>query len=675
MFWNQRRLVQVPSYRQCTLAKGKHLEHTAKFEASQSEEGRYRMLVEAVTDYAIYMLDPRGIVSSWNPGARRFKGYEPSEIIGQHFSNFYTDEDKAAGLPQRALEIAAREGKFENEGWRVRKDGTKFWAYVIIDPIRDSNGKLVGFAKVTRDLTERRQAEAELRKSQELFRLLVQGVTDYAIYLLSPEGNVTSWNAGAQRIKGYLPEEIIGTHFSRFYTDEDRQAGLPASALETATREGRYEKEGLRVRKDGTQFWANVVIDAIRSEDGTLFGFAKITRDITERKNAELALEKTRQALLQAQKMEAIGQLTGGIAHDFNNLLMAIQGSLELMKRRLPQNDEVFTKFLDNALQGAHRGAALTQRMLAFARRQELKLEPLDLPELIFGMTNLLQSSLGPSVQIDTHFPLRLPKALADPNQLELALLNLAVNARDAMPKGGSVGIAANEVTVTADPVLKPGHYICVSVTDTGTGMDEETLQHALEPFFTTKGVGKGTGLGLPMVHGMAEQSGGKLILKSKPGQGTTAQICLPVAALETGTEKSEPPEATPYHTGRRLRIVSVDDDPLVSFNTSAMLEELGHTVFAAASGARALEILRHEDSIDLLITDQAMPGMTGSELAATIRAERPDLPVIIATGFAELAKDVGARYPTLSKPFQQRDLAEVISATMESAESKVIRS
>ena len=312
------------------------MEHTAKFEASQSDEGRYRMLVEAVTDYAIYMLDPRGIVSSWNPGARRFKGYEPSEIIGQHFSNFYTDEDKAAGLPQRALEIAAREGKFENEGWRVRKDGTKFWAYVIIDPIRDSNGKLVGFAKVTRDLTERRQAEAELRKSQELFRLLVQGVTDYAIYLLSPEGNVTSWNAGAQRIKGYLPEEIIGSHFSRFYTDEDRQAGLPASALETATREGRYEKEGLRVRKDGTQFWANVVIDAIRSEDGTLFGFAKITRDITERKNAELALEKTRQALLQAQKMEAIGQLTGGIAHDFNNLLMAIQGSLELMKRRLP---------------------------------------------------------------------------------------------------------------------------------------------------------------------------------------------------------------------------------------------------------------------------------------------------------------------------------------------------
>ena len=228
------------------------------------------MLVEAVTDYAIYMLDPTGIVTSWNPGARRFKGYQESEILGEHFSRFYTEEDRNSGLPQRALETAAREGKFENEGWRVRKDGSRFWAYVIIDPIRDIDGKLVGFAKVTRDLTERREAEAELRKSQEQFRLLVQGVTDYAIYLLSPEGKVASWNAGAERIKGYKPDEIIGEHFSRFYTEEDRKAGLPAIALETARREGRFEKEGLRVRKNGTKFHANVVIDAIHDSDGAL---------------------------------------------------------------------------------------------------------------------------------------------------------------------------------------------------------------------------------------------------------------------------------------------------------------------------------------------------------------------------------------------------------------------
>jgi PAS domain S-box-containing protein len=644
---------------------GEHFEQTDGFAASQADDGRYRMLVEAVTDYAIYMLDPQGVVSSWNPGARRFKGYESSEIIGQHFSSFYTDEDKADGLPQRALETAAREGKFESEGWRVRKDGTRFWAYVIIDPIRDSSGKLVGFAKVTRDLTERMQAEADLRKSQEQFRLLVQGVTDYAIYLLNPDGTVASWNAGAQRIKGYTPEAIIGRHFSQFYTAEDQKAGLPKTALDTAAREGRYEKEGLRVRKDGSEFWANVVIDAIRDDNETLLGFAKITRDITERKKAELLLENTRNALAQAQKMEAIGHLTGGVAHDFNNLLMAIQGSLELMKRRLPDNDEHLSKYLDNALQGARRGAALTKRMLAFARRQELKPEPVDLQTLISGMTNLLQSSLGPSVQIDTHFQSRLPKALADPNQLELAILNLAMNARDAMPRGGSIAIAGKELTVTQDPVLKPGRYICLSITDTGIGMDEETLNRALEPFFTTKGVGKGTGLGLPMVHGMAEQSGGKLTLKSRPGQGTTAEICIPVSALKKAGVGKNPLKRT-YHAARKLRIISVDDDPLVSFNTAAMLEDLGHTVFSAASGARALEILRHEHSIDLLITDQAMPGMTGAELAATIRLEKPKLPVIIASGYAELAKKDVAQYPKLSKPFFQHDLAEAISAVMD---------
>jgi PAS domain S-box-containing protein len=648
------------------------LEHADTFEALQSDESRYRKLVEAVTDYAIYMLDPKGIVSSWNPGARRFKGYEPAEIIGKHFSSFYTEEDKAAGVPQRALETAQRAGKFKAEGWRVRKDGGKFWAYVIIDPIRDDNGRLIGFAKVTCDLTERKEAEESLRKTQEQFRLLVQGVTDYAIYLLSPEGNVTSWNPGAQRIKGYAPEEIIGKHFSQFYTEEDLQAGLPQTALDTARREGRFEREGRRVRKDGTMFWANVVIDAIHDDAGTLIGFAKITRDITERKNAEEALEKTRHALLQAQKMEAIGHLTGGVAHDFNNLLMAIQGSLELMKRKLPENDDL-SKYLDNALQGAQRGAALTQRMLAFARRQELKPEPIELTELIFGMTNLLQSSLGPAVQIETRFPLKLPKLLADRNQLELAVLNLAVNARDAMPKGGSISIGAKEILVKNDPELKPGHYLCISVTDTGTGMDEKTLARAMEPFFTTKGVGKGTGLGLPMVHGMAEQSGGKLILKSKPGHGTTADICLPAIVLEEDVRTNEAPPQPPYHAGRKLRIVSVDDDPLVSFNTSAMLEDLGHKVFTAASGARALEILRHEASIDLLITDQAMPGMTGSELAETIRNEKPDLPIIIATGFAELAKDEGTQYPKLSKPFFQHDLVEVISATLETARKQAV--
>ncbi|HEY5413073.1 MAG TPA: PAS domain-containing protein, partial [Caulobacteraceae bacterium] len=244
-------------------------------------ESRYRLLVDAITDYAIYLLDPEGYVSSWNPGAERFKGYQASEIIGEHFSRFYTDEERALEAPALALRTAAAEGRFEREGWRVRKDGGRFWAHVIIDAIRGPQGELIGFAKITRDLTERKAAEGALHRSEEQFRLLVQGVTDYAIYLLDRSGRVSSWNAGARRIKGYEAAEIIGEHFSHFYTDEDRRSGLPQRGLETAAREGRIEIEGWRVRKDGTRFWAHVIIDAIRDDQGEVIGFAKITRDIT----------------------------------------------------------------------------------------------------------------------------------------------------------------------------------------------------------------------------------------------------------------------------------------------------------------------------------------------------------------------------------------------------------
>jgi PAS domain S-box-containing protein len=634
------------------------VERTERFEASKSTEGRFRMLIDAITDYAIYMLDPDGTITTWNPGARRFKGYDESEIIGENFSRFYTVEDRKAGLPRRALETAAREGRFENEGWRVRKDGSQFWAYVIIDPIRDSSGGLIGFAKVTRDLTERRNAETTLRESEEQFRLLVQGVTDYAIYMLNPKGYVSSWNSGAERIKGYAPEEIIGQHFSRFYTEGDQQAGLPRAALEIAAREGRFEKESWRVRKDGTQFFAHVIIDAIYNADGSLLGFAKITRDITERMNAARALEKTREELLQSQKMEAIGHLTGGVAHDFNNLLMAIQGSLELLQRRLP-NDPKAARLIDNALQGARRGSALTQRMLAFARRQELKLLPLDVRDVVQQMANLLQSSLGPSIRVETNFPPELPKVIADANQLELALLNLAINGRDAMPNGGTITIGA---TRRADvPGLMAENYVCVSVTDTGAGMDEDTLQRAMEPFFTTKGVGKGTGLGLPMVHGMAQQSGGTLLLKSKPGRGTSAELYLPVAQGDQAST-TEDISTHPLHTDKKLAILTVDDDPLVALNTSALLEELGHTVYSAPSALHALDILHREKKIDLTITDQLMPGMTGSELASRIRAENARMPIILATGYAELAPGEGAGLPRLAKPFSQRELAEAIA-------------
>jgi PAS domain S-box-containing protein len=637
------------------------MEQSSRFAESLSDDGRYRLLIEAVTDYAIYMLDPTGVVTSWNPGAQRFKGYAPSEIIGQHFSRFYTAEDQKRGIPALALATAVREGKFESEGWRVRKDGSRFWAYVVIDPMRTPTGEIVGFAKITRDLTERKAAEDELKKSQEQFRLLVQGVSDYAIYMLDTAGVVTNWNLGAQRIKGYSPEEIIGNHFSKFYTDEDRKTGEPQKALQTAEQEGRFEKEGWRVRKDGTRFWAHVVIDAIRDDHGKLIGYAKITRDITERKNTQQQLEMAREALLQSQKMEAIGQLTGGVAHDFNNLLMVVLGSLELMRKRLPDDPKLMA-LLDNAVQGAQRGTILTKRMLAFARRQELQKEAVDIPELVRGMTDLLQRSLGPSILIETHFPLVSKAVLADANQLEMILLNLTVNARDAMPDGGRIVIATREETLRAGDGsrLKPGSYICLTVTDTGSGMDEVTLRRAMEPFFTTKGLGKGTGLGLSMVHGVAEQSGGWFTLRSQKGEGTTAELWLPVAAGQAqAVGLAQRPAGDATADKRPLVVVAVDDDGLVLTNTIAMLDDLGHTAIAASSGPEALDILRQQGSVDLVITDYAMPRMTGLQLADAIKKEWPELPVIVATGFAEMEPETELNLPKLAKPFTEAQLAK----------------
>jgi PAS domain S-box-containing protein len=639
------------------------MEPTNKPLASFTDDGRYRLLVEAVTDYAIYMLDPAGTVCSWNPGAQRIKGYLANEIIGQHFSRFYTEKDQKIGLPARALETARLEGKFENEGWRVRKGGSQFWAAVVIDPIRSPSGDIIGYAKITRDLTERKQAEQMLKLSEQQFRLLVQGVTDYAIYMLDLEGKVTNWNLGAQRIKGYAPEEIIGRHFSQFYTDEDRAAGEPHRALETAKREGKFEKEGWRVRKDGTGFWAHVVIDPLRDETGKLLGFAKITKDITERREAQAKLDKTREALNQSQKMEAIGHLTGGIAHDFNNLLMAVLSSLELIRKRLPDDPKLLL-LLDNAVQGAQRGAVLTKRMLAFARRQELNTETIHIPELVRGMSDMLQRSLGQSISIETRFPLKLSPIIADANQLEMALLNLVVNARDAMPQGGQIIIAANEEALSAGNAnnMKPGRYVRLGVTDTGQGMDAETLKRATEPFFTTKGPGKGTGLGLPMVHGLAEQFGGCFDLRSRVGEGTTAEIWLPAAEGIAMPEPARSPARTMERYYEPLVVLAVDDDPLVLTNTLAMLEELGHTAIAASSGRMALETLRSADSIDLVVTDQIMPDMTGVELAKAIRAEWPKLSVILATGFAETPSGSVA-LPRLPKPFTQADLVEKITS------------
>jgi PAS domain S-box-containing protein len=617
---------------------------------------RAELLLQSITGHAIYMLDPEGIVATWNAGAERMKGYPAFEIVGQHFSRFFTPEDRDLGVPEKALASALENGRFETQGWRVRKDGSRFWANVVLDPIRDEAGRHLGFAKITRDLSDQRASDEALRRSEERFRLLVQNVTDYAIYMLDPEGLVSSWNAGAQRFKGYTPDEIMGQHFSRFYEAEDQASGLPQRALATAAREGRFEAEGWRVRKDGSRFWANVVIDPIHDDLGKLIGFTKITRDLTERMRAQEALAKSQEQFFQSQKLEAIGQLTGGVAHDFNNILAAILGSLSLAQRRLAEGRDI-TRFFDNAIQAAQRGATLTQRMLAFARKQELQLEPVDVVDCVRDMAELLGRTIGPGVQIKTEFPLAMPPVLADRAQLELAVMNLVVNARDAMPAGGDIVFGARQAAMND----AGERFVCVTVTDQGEGMDAATLARATEPFFTTKGVGKGTGLGLSMVHGMVEQCGGRLAMHSEPGKGTCVEIWLPAA--ERPVRAAHPEVSTPQT--RALRILAVDDDPIVLLNTATVLADMGHEVIQADDGEAALAMLTSRP-VDLLLTDYAMPRMSGGELVEKVAQVQPDLKVIVLSGYADLPQGQSLSVHRLSKPFSEAELARAIAEVID---------
>ncbi len=387
------------------------------------------------------------------------------------------------------------------------------------------------------------------------------------------------------------------------------------------------------------------------------------------RKLEERVVARTREReqamaqLFEAQKMDTIGQLTGGVAHDFNNLLMAMFGSLELLKKRM-KDDPKTQELIENALKGAERGASLTQRLLAFARRQELRREALSIPELVSSFEELLSRTIGPGISLKKELAPDLPPILGDANQLELAMLNLALNARDAMPGGGTLTISARAVSVPDEAAgrLRPGAYVSLSVEDTGHGMDEATQARAAEPFFTTKGLGKGTGLGLSMVHGLAGQLGGALLIESAPGVGTKVELVIPRAeapAMQPAAAGEDATEAA----GRRATVLLVDDDALVSMGTAAMLEDLGHAVLTACSPIEALEVLEASPAIDLVITDYAMPGMNGLELARLIRKTHPALPILLATGYADLAAaDRHSVLPRLSKPFRQQDLATAVA-------------
>ncbi|MES2320060.1 MAG: PAS domain S-box protein [Pseudomonadota bacterium] len=611
------------------------------------DDTRLRLFVASVTDYAIYMLSPEGIVSSWNAGAQRFKGYTSDEIIGSHFSSFYTPEDKANNKPQRALETARTQGRFEDEGWRVRKDGTRFWASVVIDAIRDPGGELVGFAKITRDITDKKRTAEALHASEERFRLLVQGVTDYAIYMLSPEGNITNWNAGARRIKGYDQDEVVGTHFSRFYTPEDVADGLPMRALSTALNEGRFENEGFRIRKDGTRFWAHVVIDPIRNQLGELIGYAKVTRDITERQQAALTLEKAKEALFQSQKLEAMGKLTGGVAHDFNNLLSVISNGSAVLRHRLDKPEDL--RVLDAIERAASRGSLLTQQLLTFARQQPLKQEVTTVNEIISQFEAVLRRAVRSSLLFDILLADELPKVNVDTPQVEAALLNLIVNSRDATADGGRVTVRTGQAMLAAGQVgsLAAGNYVTLEVQDTGEGMSADVATRAVEPFFTTKPVGKGTGLGLSHVYGLMQQSGGDLVINSTERQGTSITLYFP--ALADGTPGQRALES-------REKALVVDDQQDVLAMAVELFQTLGYEVLSANSGAEALAILHRTPDINVLFSDVVMPGMSGIGLAHEARRLVPDLKIILASGYAAPALKAGhegaTEFQLISKPY-----------------------
>ncbi len=633
------------------------------------EARRLLLLIESAVDYAIYMISLDGLVVSWNSGAKRLKGYEPAEIIGRPYATFFTPEDRERGLPQHALRTAAETGRFESEGWRVRKDGSRFWVLAVVDAIREEGDEVIGFVKITRDMTEREQARQQLLESEARFRRLVEAVVDYAIFQLDPSGIITTWNSGAQRIKGYTADEIIGRHFSCFYSEEDRKAGAPQKALEMAAR-GQFEAEAWRVRKDGSKFFALVVIDPIRNEHGELIGFAKVTRDITERAEAQRILGATQEQLAASRKMEAIGQLSGGIAHDFNNLLMIVLGNLENAERQAKSAGAAnpnLQRAIANAMRGAQRAAALTSRLLAFSRRQPLNPKPLDVNQFLRGAADFLQRSLGETIEVEAIGGAGLWQIEVDPNHLEAALVNLAINARDAMPGGGKVtldatNIFADEDYCRANPELSPGHYVVLCVSDTGCGMPPDVLSRSFEPFFTTKELGQGTGLGLSQVYGFVKQSGGHIKIYSEVDQGTTVKIYLP--RYTGGLVEEEEAQGDVIGQGEHGEtILIVEDDRELRAYLSEVLRGLGYRVLTAPDAKAALSVLEPDSArVDLLLTDVVMPGMNGRELGRRAQHLRPELRVLYMTGYSRNAVThqgrLDAGVELLQKPIAQTHLA-----------------
>jgi PAS domain S-box-containing protein len=637
-------------------------EASAKLHESERD---FSMLVQSVTDYAIVMLDQDGFVINWNLGAERIKGYKADEIIGLHFSCFYTEQDRARGLPQRALATAAREGRYEAEGWRVNKDGRLFWASVIIDPVRDDAGRLLGFAKVTRDITERREAQEAMAESAELARDIIDSALD-AFVQIDDSGTVLEWNAQAEIVFGWSRRDAVGKSLGNLILPPSDRA-RHRRGLERFLRSGVERILGRRlqmqaVRRDGKEITVELSITALRRGERYLFnGFV---RDLTEKLAAEAQLHH-------ALKMETIGQLTGGVAHDFNNLLTAIIGNLEVLATKVPERGSA-ARCLQAALSAAWRGSGLTEQLLAFSRREEIRPEIVSIDRLLCDIVLLCQKTVGEAIEILVHPQPKLWTCRIDPGQLEAVLLNLAANARDAMNGSGSLTIAADNIVIGPkdDAELAAGEYVVVSVSDTGCGMTKQVMARAFEPFYTTKDPGKGTGLGLSQVYGFSRQYGGTARIESKRGRGTTVRLYLPRAEGEISEHRSlNGLSRASRAPGSTAAILIVEDHADVRQTITEVLSHLGYRVLTTTTGSEAVAILQQENSIEVLLSDVVLPGgLSGIELARIARELKPELKVVLSSGYVgdEARHDLArGEFSFLPKPYRPAELAAKLTEVL----------
>jgi len=500
------------------------------------------------------------------------------------------------------------------------------------------------------------------------FQIFVESVSDYAIFVLDPSGHVASWNSTAEKIVGYTSEEIIGKHFSILYRPDERRAGVPIRALELAIQKGRHEVEGWRTSKNGTPFFVTGVLTAIRDDNANLIGFTSVLRDATERRDTQEKLVEAREQLAMAQKMEAIGKLTGGIAHDFNNLLMIIGGNAQMFKRLL---DPKLPRAIEAIQTAAKRGESLTRQLLTFSRRQHLSPTVVDLNASIRNIPPMIESSLRGNIVYKEKLSPTLWPVKVDLAELELAIVNIAVNARDAMPNGGVFMVSADNVTANkdVDQNRQSADFVAIEFSDSGTGIPPDLLSKIFDPFFTTKDVGKGSGLGLSQVYGFAHQAGGTVRAESKVGLGTAITIYLPAYA----GSQVDAPETSKREARRSQRpmVLVVDDSAEVAEVTSALFEQLGYETICRDSAEAVLSLLGDGAKIDLVFSDIVMPGtIDGVGLASEVRSLYPHLPVVLTTGYSDAAQAVPPNLPILRKPFDtdalrsfMQDMMDVTSA------------